>query len=126
MFREMRNSTVVPCCPPVLEGRLTKANAEQLANAFKAIADPARLLVLSFIAAQPSGETCVCYLTKPLGVTQPTVSHHLRILLDAGLVERERRGTWMFYRIVPARLAALREVLAVPTEALRRKASATA
>jgi ArsR family transcriptional regulator, arsenate/arsenite/antimonite-responsive transcriptional repressor len=117
---------VISCCPPVLEGRLTKAGAEQLAEAFKALADPARLRLLSFIAAQPAGETCVCYLMKPLGLSQPTVSHHLRILFDAGLLDRERRGTWVFYRIVPERLAALRDVLAVPTEPLRRKTAARA
>jgi ArsR family transcriptional regulator len=110
----------------VLEGRLTKTDAEQLAEAFKTIADPARLRLLSFIAAQPSGETCVCHLTKPLGLSQPTVSHHLKILFGAGLLDRERRGTWVFYRIVPNRLAALRDVLAVPTESPRRKATAKA
>jgi len=122
----MRSSDakVVPCCPPVLEGRLTKHDAEQLAEAFKAIADPARLRLLNFIAAQPSGETCVCYLMKPLGLSQPTVSHHLRILFEAGLLDRERRGTWVFYRIVPERLATLRDVLAAPTTALSRKRAA--
>jgi len=88
--------------------------AEQLAAAFKAIADPARLWLLSFIATQPSGEACVCHLTEPLGLTQPTVSHHLKVLYDAGLLDRDRRGTWVHYRIVPERLAALREALAGP------------
>jgi ArsR family transcriptional regulator len=110
----------------VLEGRLTKTDADQLADAFKALADPARLRLLSFIAAQPSGEACVCYLMKPLGLSQPTVSHHLKILYDAGLLDRERRGTWVFYRIVPERLAVLREVLAVPPGAARRKTAARA
>jgi ArsR family transcriptional regulator, arsenate/arsenite/antimonite-responsive transcriptional repressor len=112
------------CCPPVLQGRLGKADAEQLAGAFKAIADPARLRLLSFVAAQPSGEACVCYLMKPLGLTQPTVSHHLKVLYDAGLLERERRGTWVYYRIVAARLAALRDALALPQERPREKAAA--
>lgn len=120
----MQKGKVLPCCPPVLEGRLTKSGAEQLAAAFKAIADPARLRLLSFIAAQPSGETCVCYLMKPLGLSQPTVSHHLKILFDAGLLDRERRGTWVYYRIVPDRLAALRDVLAVPSEPPARKTAA--
>src|SRR6188508_3539782 len=101
------------CCPTVLHGKLKKAEAEQLAQSFKAIADPARLQLLSFIAAQPSGEACVCYLTEPLEISQPTVSHHLKVLYDAGLLERERRGTWVWYRIVPERLAALRDALAV-------------
>ncbi len=108
----MRNS-LVPCCPSVLDGRLKKADAEQLALGFKAIADPGRLQLLNFIAAQPSGEACVCHLMKPLDVKQPTVSHHLKVLYDAGLLDRERRGTWVYYRIVPERLAALRDALAV-------------
>ena len=102
------------CCPPVLQGRLNQADAESLANTFKAVADPARLRLLSFIAAQPSGEACVCYLMEPLDLTQPTVSHHLKVLYDAGLLDRERRGTWVYYRIVPERLSALRDALAVP------------
>jgi ArsR family transcriptional regulator len=122
----MEKSMRVPCCPPLLEGRLTKSDAEQLAESFKAIADPARLRLLSFLAAQPSGEACVCYLTKPLGLSQPTVSHHLKILYDAGLLERERRGTWVYYRIVPDRLWALRTALAVPEEVPRRKTAAKA
>jgi ArsR family transcriptional regulator len=102
------------CCAPVLKTRVGKAAAEQLATLFKAIADPARLRLLSAIAAQPSGEACVCYLMKPLGLSQPTVSHHLKVLYDAGLLARERRGTWVYYRIVPEQLAALREALTGP------------
>ncbi len=109
----MRNSlpSAVRCCPTVLDGRLKKADAEQLALGFKAIADPGRLQLLNFIAAQPSGEACVCHLMTPLDVKQPTVSHHLKVLYEAGLLDRERRGTWVYYRIVPARLAALRDAL---------------
>lgn len=102
------------CCPPVLQARLGKADAAQLAAAFKVIADPARLRLLSLIASQPSGEACVCHLTRPLGLTQPTVSHHLKVLHEAGLLDRERRGTWVFYRVRPERLTTLRDVLAVP------------
>jgi len=119
----MAKSTVVPCCSPVLAGRLTKAGADELAETFKAIADPARLRLLSFIAAQRSGEACVCYLTEPLELSQPTVSHHLKVLFDAGLLERERRGTWVYYRIVPARLAMLRDALAVPGAGAPRSAN---
>lgn len=108
---EKSQKAVATCCAPVMQGQLGKKQAEQLAQAFKAIADPARLQLLSFIAAQPSGETCVCFLTKPLALTQPTVSHHLKVLYDAGLLERERRGTWVYYRIVHDRLAELRGVL---------------
>jgi ArsR family transcriptional regulator len=114
------------CCTPVLHGKLKKADAEQLAQSFKAIAEPARLQLLSFIAAQPSGEACVCYLTKPLEISQPTVSHHLKVLYDAGLLDRERRGTWVWYRIVPERLAALRDALAVPEIAELPKPKAVA
>jgi ArsR family transcriptional regulator len=112
----MSNSSVIPCCPPVLQRRLGKADAVQLAATFKAIADPARLRLLSLIAAQPSGEACVCHLTKPLGIRQPTVSHHLKVLHTAGVLDRERRGTWVYYRIVPEALAALRDALAVARE----------
>jgi ArsR family transcriptional regulator len=102
------------CCTPVLRGRLGRTDAAALATAFKAIADPGRLRLLSYIAAQPGAEACVCHLVEPLGLSQPTVSHHLRVLTDAGLLERERRGTWMFYRLVPERVEALREALALP------------
>jgi ArsR family transcriptional regulator len=104
------------CCSPVLQAPLGRDDAEALAAAFKAIADPARLRLLSFIARQPEAEACVCYLVEPLGLAQPTVSHHLKVLADAGLVTRERRGTWMFYRLVPERVAALRDALALPAE----------
>src|SRR5262249_29245698 len=82
-------------CAPVLRGRLGKDDAEELAGAFKAIADPGRLRLLSYIAAQPGAEACVCHLIQPLGLAQPTVSHHLKVLTEAGLLGRERRGTWM-------------------------------
>jgi ArsR family transcriptional regulator len=104
------------CCAAILRSRLRDEDAEELAGAFKAIADPARLRLLSFIAAQPSAEACVCHLIAPAGLSQPTVSHHLKVLTSAGLLERERRGTWMFYRLVPARVEALRQALALPGE----------
>ncbi len=99
------------CCPAILQGRLSQAEAECLAGIFKAIADPARLRLLSFIAAQPSGEAYVGYLMKPLDMSEPTVSHHLKVLYDAGLLERERRGKCVYYRIVLEGLAALRNAL---------------
>jgi ArsR family transcriptional regulator len=118
-------ASVVPCCQPVLQGRLQKKDAEELADAFKAIADPARLRLLSFIAGQPAAEACVCFLTEPLGLSQPTVSHHLKVLFDAGLLAREKRGTWVYYRIVPERMAELRDALAPPSVVSRPKRSAT-
>jgi len=103
------------CCSPVLQGCLGRSDAEALAEAFKAIADPARLRLLNFLASQPAGESCVCFLTEPLGLSQPTVSHHLKVLFDAGLLGRDKRGTWVYYRIVPERLTELRDVLALPS-----------
>jgi ArsR family transcriptional regulator len=98
-------------CPPLLAGPLDAAEAEAMAGALKVLADPARLRLLSLIQAQPDGEACVCHLTGPLGLSQPTVSHHLKVLLQAGLVEREQRGSWAFFRVVPERLRALRDLL---------------
>ena len=76
------------------------------------IADPARLRLLSLIQAQPGHEACVCHLTEPLGLSQPTVSHHLKVLLQAGLVEREQRGSWAYFRVREEPLATLRTLLA--------------
>jgi len=112
------------CCAPLLRTRLRRDDAEALAGAFKAIADPGRLRLLSFIAAQPGAEACVCHLVEPLGLAQPTVSHHLKVLTEAGLLERERRGTWMFYRLVPERVEALRQALALPPQPSTTRRSA--
>ena len=99
-------------CPPLLQEPLNADDAGLLASALKAIADPARLRLLSLIQAQPGHEACVCHLTDPLGLSQPTVSHHLKVLLEAGLVEREQRGSWAYFRVREEPLAALRAVLA--------------
>ena len=104
-------ATLAASCPPLLAGPLDAAEAAQLAGALKVLAEPARLRLLSLIQSQPSNEACVCHLTDPLGLSQPTVSHHLKVLLEAGLVEREQRGSWAYYRVVPGPLDALREVL---------------
>ena len=100
------------CCPQVLAAPIDEQAAERLAAALRVLADPARLRLLSLIGAHPDGEACVCDLTAPLGLTQPTVSHHLKVLLQAGLVEREQRGSWAFFRVREEPLAALRAVLA--------------
>jgi ArsR family transcriptional regulator, arsenate/arsenite/antimonite-responsive transcriptional repressor len=105
-------ATIAASCPPLLQGPLDEANAARLSRALKIIADPARLRLLGLIRAQPDGEACVCHLTEPLGLSQPTVSHHLKVLLEAGLVERDQRGSWAYYRVVPEPLAALRDLLA--------------
>jgi ArsR family transcriptional regulator len=104
-------ATVTTSCPPLLGGALAVDEAEELASSLKALADPTRLRLLSLIQAQPNAEACVCHLTEPLGLTQPTVSHHLKVLLNAGLVERDQRGNWAYFRVVPEELAALRAVL---------------
>jgi ArsR family transcriptional regulator, arsenate/arsenite/antimonite-responsive transcriptional repressor len=101
------------CCPPIAAAALSADDAAALAAGFKVLADPARLRLLSLLAAQPEGEACVCDLTEPLGLAQPTVSHHLRLLHGAGLVTREKRGTFAYYRVDPSRFAVLRDALAV-------------
>ena len=112
------------CCAPLLHARLGRTDAEELASAFRAIADPGRLRLLSVIASQPGAEACVCNLVEPLGLAQPTVSHHLKVLTDAGLLARERRGTWMFYRLVPERVESLRQALTLPSGKSAMKRSA--
>jgi ArsR family transcriptional regulator, arsenate/arsenite/antimonite-responsive transcriptional repressor len=105
-------ATIAATCPPLLQEPLDAEDAEQLGSALKVIADPARLRLLSLIQAQPGHEACVCHLTEPLGLSQPTVSHHLKVLLNAGLVEREQRGSWAYFRVREEPLAALRALLA--------------
>ena len=114
------------CCAPVLKGLLAASDASELAATFKALADPGRLRLLSFLASQPGGEACVCNLTQPLGLSQPTVSHHLKVLTEAGLLERERRATWMYYRLRLDRLEQLCGALVPPkrlTAAMERRAA---
>jgi ArsR family transcriptional regulator len=102
------------CCPPVLSAPLGAEDAEDVAAALKVVADPARLRLLSLISNAEGGEACVCNLTEPLGLSQPTVSHHLKVLTDAGLLEREQRGRWAYFRVVPERLEVLRGALVTP------------
>ena len=99
------------CCGSILESPLTDTDARAHATAFAALGDPARLRLLSLIATAPAGEVCVCDLVGPIGKSQPTVSHHLKVLADAGLVTSERRGRWSWYRAVPDQLDRLRAVL---------------
>ena len=105
------------CSPSILAAPLRESEAGELARGFAALADPARLRLFSLIAAQPEGEVCACALVEPLGRSQPTVSHHLRVLYEAGLVDREKRGTWVWYRARPERLKALRSTLAAMSAA---------
>ena len=99
------------CCASVLAAPLELADATELARGFSALADPVRLRVLSILAAAPDTEVCVCEFVKPLGKSQPTVSHHLKVLSEAGLVTGERRGKWVWYSLNRDRLAALQATL---------------
>ncbi len=101
----------VVCCAPLVREPLSAHAATDLARTLKAIADPARLRLLSLIAAHEGGEACVCDLTDPLGLSQPTVSHHLKVLVDAGLLTRDKRGVWAYFTLVPETLDALAAVL---------------
>lgn len=89
-----------PCCTPVVTGVLDVGEAEQLARRLKALSDPTRLRLVSLVAAHEDKEACVCELTEPVGLTQGTVSHHLKLLVDAGLLTREQRGKWAYYAVV--------------------------
>ncbi|PWK89511.1 ArsR family transcriptional regulator [Lentzea atacamensis] len=100
------------CCEPLPEAPLAEEQAAELATMFKALGDPVRLRLLSLIATRPGGEVCVCELTPSFDLSQPTISHHLKLLRQAGLVDSERRGTWVYYRIRPETTDRLAEVLA--------------
>ena len=100
------------CCKPAAPALLHEDRAAELARGFAALADPSRLRLLAIMAAADAGEVCGCELVEPLGKSQPTVSHHLKVLADAGVVVGSRRGRWVWYRLVPDRLAELRRALA--------------
>ena len=104
-------TTVGVCCAPLLAEPLDADDAAELAAAFKALSDPVRLQLLSLIAAAPEGTACSCDLEEPVGKSQPTVSHHLSILANAGLITKEKVGRWVNCTIVPERVAQLRDVL---------------
>jgi ArsR family transcriptional regulator len=105
------DSAAEACCRPLAEQVLPADQARDLAPAFKALGDPVRLQLLSQIATADGGEACVCDLTPAFDLTGPTISHHLKVLREAGLIDSERRGTWIYYRAVPARMAALAHVI---------------
>jgi ArsR family transcriptional regulator len=102
----------VACCAPLSRTPLSAAEAVGLSAVLKAIADPARLRLLSMVASHEGGEACVCDLIEPLGLSQPTVSHHLKTLVEAGLLHREKRGVWAYYSVVPGALDDVARVLA--------------
>ncbi|MEZ5169131.1 MAG: metalloregulator ArsR/SmtB family transcription factor [Acidimicrobiia bacterium] len=108
------------CCAPIADAPLSEEEAAALSSALRALADPVRLRLLSLIAAHPGGEVCACELVDAVGRSQPTVSHHLKVLHEAGLLDRERRGTWIHYRIAPTRLAEVQRALS-PTGSTEAK-----
>ena len=99
------------CCAPLAREPLTAEQAVDLSRLFKAMADPVRLRLLSLIASHAGGEACVCDLTEAFDLTAPTISHHLKVLRESGLITGERRGTWVYYRVHPEVLARLSAVL---------------
>lgn len=112
----MQTQEIERCCEPVFTEALDDQEAEDLAAAFKVLSDPVRLRLLSLIANAGDGEACACDLVEPLGRSQPTVSHHLKVLAEAGLVDRDKRGRWVWYRAVPGRIQVLRDALEVPAD----------
>jgi len=104
---------VAQCAPSGLAAPIGRPEAEQLAALLKAIADPTRIQLISYINASSNAESCVCNLTEPLALTQPTVSHHLKVLSEAGLIEREKRGTWVWYSVNQARWREISELLSI-------------
>jgi ArsR family transcriptional regulator, arsenate/arsenite/antimonite-responsive transcriptional repressor len=120
-YRRMSKSLMVldpvataECCPPLTAQPLSQAQAEQIAPLLKALADPVRLRLVSLVAAHPGGEACVCDLNNAFDLSQPTISHHLKVLHDAGLLDRSKRGVWAFYRIRTEALARVATLMASP------------
>jgi ArsR family transcriptional regulator, arsenate/arsenite/antimonite-responsive transcriptional repressor len=105
-IRSMKTSRAEDC-PPLLLTHVSRTEAERLSALFRVLGDASRLQLLNLIASQPYGSACVCELIEPLGLSQSTVSHHLKVLHDAGFLDKERRGTWIYYRVVPETLQAL-------------------
>ena len=102
------------CCAPLAAEPLTMEQAEQVAPLLKALADPVRLRLMSLVASRPDGEACVCDLNDAFDLSQPTISHHLKVLHEAGLVDRDKRGVWVYYRVRPQALASLGALIGCP------------
>jgi ArsR family transcriptional regulator len=105
----------VACCPPLSREPLSQQAAEQIAPMLKALADPVRLRLLSLVASHDGGEACVCDLNDAFDLSQPTISHHLKVLHEAGLLDREKRGVWVYYRSSPAAMASLAALISDTT-----------
>ncbi|MDR9898702.1 metalloregulator ArsR/SmtB family transcription factor [Aetokthonos hydrillicola Thurmond2011] len=101
------------CCTPLLSAPLSPDEATRIATLFRVLGEPARLQLLSYIASQPLGEACVCELTELLDLSQPTISHHLKVMYEVGLLSKERRGNWIYYKVVPEQIEALQNTLSV-------------
>lgn len=104
---------IAACCSPLTAGVIDDESAERLARVFKALGDPTRVRLISLIAAAEGAEACICDLTDPVGLRQPTVSHHMKILAEAGLVTREQRGKWAYYGLVADAFEALRQAVSL-------------
>ena len=104
------------CCAPLSAGPLSMEQAEQVAPLLKALADPVRLRLMSLVASRPGGEACVCDLNEAFDLSQPTISHHLKVLHEAGLVDRDKRGVWVYYRVRPQALASLGALIGCPPQ----------
>jgi ArsR family transcriptional regulator, arsenate/arsenite/antimonite-responsive transcriptional repressor len=102
------------CCPPLAAEPMSPGQAEQVAPLLKALAEPVRLRLMSLIASHPGGEACVCNLTGEFDLSQPTISHHLKVLHEAGLIDREKRGVWVYYRARTEALASLATLIGAP------------
>jgi ArsR family transcriptional regulator, arsenate/arsenite/antimonite-responsive transcriptional repressor len=102
------------CCPPLAAEPMSPAQAESVAPLLKALADPVRLRLMSLVASHPGGEACVCDLTGEFDLSQPTISHHLKVLHEAGLLDREKRGVWVYYRARTEALASLATLISAP------------
>ncbi|ACU95284.1 MAG: metalloregulator ArsR/SmtB family transcription factor [Saccharomonospora viridis] len=111
MSKQLPLAAMDACCSPLVRAPLTQEQAVELSRLFKAMADPVRLRLLSLIASHAGGEVCVCDLTDAFDLTGPTISHHLKVLRESGLITGERRGTWVYYRVHPEVLARLSAVL---------------
>ncbi len=98
-------------CGPITRAAISEQDAETVSRSLKALADPARLRIVSIVAADDDQEVCVCDLQDPLGLSQPTVSHHLKVLMDAGFLTRSKRGSWAYYRLVPGSLDSVARLL---------------
>jgi ArsR family transcriptional regulator len=105
---------LVACCAPLSQGPLSPEQAGQVAPLLKALADPVRLRLMSLVASHPGGEACVCDLSGAFDLSQPTISHHLKVLHESGLLDREKRGVWVYYRARTQALASLGALIGYP------------